>query len=372
MPIYMDRHIVPGITLKDATEAHNLDVAIQDEYNCKAITFWLDEERGCAFCLIEAPHKQAVRDLHNNAHGLMPHEIIEVDDNLVFSFLGRISDPEPTGESGNESVLLYDSAYRAIMNVHICEAALITSRHGHQKAKEVFKAYREIVDQACAEYYGREVDGSSDSFIVSFSGVGDAINCAAEIYQLVEEFNQNTAYPNRVAIGISGGDPVTEKKDLFEEVTQLSQRLCYLSAGRDNIMVSSEIMEKLGSGQLMKYSEFRYVTFLGPAEEHFFNRLMETIEGTWQHSQLTLGAICKKMGMSRSQLYRKITSITGQSFVDFLREFRLKKALQLIKKNQDNITQVVYTTGFNNPSYFSKCFKERFGMLPSEFAKNVR
>jgi len=47
MPIYMDRHFVRGITIANATQAHNLDVAIQDNFDCKAIMFWLDKDRGC-------------------------------------------------------------------------------------------------------------------------------------------------------------------------------------------------------------------------------------------------------------------------------------------------------------------------------------
>ncbi|WP_289053947.1 DUF4242 domain-containing protein [Carboxylicivirga marina] len=79
MPIYMDRLDLPGVTAKDVAEAHQKDLKIQDDYGCRAITYWFDEERQTAFCLIEAPDKGAVKAMHEHAHGLVPHQIIEVN-----------------------------------------------------------------------------------------------------------------------------------------------------------------------------------------------------------------------------------------------------------------------------------------------------
>ena len=93
MPIYMDVHNVPGVNAKDVAEAHRLDLFHQDDYNCKCMTYWIDESRESVFCLIEAPNKEAVIEMHDQAHGLIPHKIIEVDTNIVESFLGRIFDP---------------------------------------------------------------------------------------------------------------------------------------------------------------------------------------------------------------------------------------------------------------------------------------
>ncbi len=60
MPIYMDVHTVPGVKSKDVAEAHCLDLFHQDEYSCRCMTYWIDEERESIFCLIEAPDKDAV------------------------------------------------------------------------------------------------------------------------------------------------------------------------------------------------------------------------------------------------------------------------------------------------------------------------
>ena len=66
MPIYMDLHNVPGVTAVDAAEAHRADIRMQDKFCCRTMTYWIDEDK--VFCLIEAPDKESVRDLHEKAH----------------------------------------------------------------------------------------------------------------------------------------------------------------------------------------------------------------------------------------------------------------------------------------------------------------
>ena len=66
MPIYMDIHNVPGIEALDLAEAHAKDMLIQDFYRCKCMTYWVDEARGVAFCLIEAPDQSFVAEMHKN------------------------------------------------------------------------------------------------------------------------------------------------------------------------------------------------------------------------------------------------------------------------------------------------------------------
>src|SRR5580765_338384 len=93
MPIYMDVHLVPGVQAKNVAEAHRQDMLHQEEFACKCMTYWIDEKRESIFCLIEAPDKDAVEEMHAKAHGLIPNRIIEVSSKVVESFLGRIFDP---------------------------------------------------------------------------------------------------------------------------------------------------------------------------------------------------------------------------------------------------------------------------------------
>ena len=125
MPIYMDLHIVPGVTAKDVAHAHNMDVLIEKDHSCKCLTYWIDEVRGHAFCLIDAPTKENVIEMHSKAHGLVPHKIIEVESSLVQAFLGRITDPENAALTDNGLIIMDDTSYRIIMHLQIMDAVLL-------------------------------------------------------------------------------------------------------------------------------------------------------------------------------------------------------------------------------------------------------
>jgi AraC-like DNA-binding protein len=76
---------------------------------------------------------------------------------------------------------------------------------------------------------------------------------------------------------------------------------------------------------------------------------------------------CKPVGYSKSQLYRKIISLTGKSPNTFIKEYRLNEALALLNRHNANISGIAYETGFSSPSYFTKCFQKKYGNLPSEY-----
>lgn len=125
MPIYMDFHELPeGFTAAEVAEMHQSDLKVEHKYNCRNLTYWCDEQRRTGFCLIEAPSKEAIKELHENSHGAVPQRIIEVNDLLVESFLGRIEDPVQTPNTRLNIVT--DSAYRILMLVHIKNKELRT------------------------------------------------------------------------------------------------------------------------------------------------------------------------------------------------------------------------------------------------------
>ena len=83
-------------------------------------------------------------------------------------------------------------------------------------------------------------------------------------------------------------------------------------------------------------------------------------------SDLSVETIGAELGLSRVQLYRKVKALTGLSPVELLRKARLQKAKELIKGTDKTIAEVAYEVGFTAPSYFTKCFKEEFGISPSD------
>ncbi len=118
MPIYMDRHDVSeAITAEHVAQLHQEDLKVQHLFGCRGLTYWFDDLRKNAFCLIEAPDKETLQKMHNHAHGQVPNRIIEVDPRIVESFLGRIGDPEKA--KNTELNIINDPAFRTLMVISI-------------------------------------------------------------------------------------------------------------------------------------------------------------------------------------------------------------------------------------------------------------
>lgn len=104
-------------------------------------------------------------------------------------------------------------------------------------------------------------------------------------------------------------------------------------------------------------------------DEQFLEKVQTVLEDKLVESSFSIEDFSKAVGMSRMQLHRKIKALTGLSASEFIRSQRLKLAAQLLKKSDINISQVGYSVGFNDHSYFTKCFKEMYNCTPSEYAK---
>jgi YesN/AraC family two-component response regulator len=107
------------------------------------------------------------------------------------------------------------------------------------------------------------------------------------------------------------------------------------------------------------------------ADEKFLMKVKETILKRMDDEQLSVESLAEEIGLSRSQLFRKITALTGISVNELIRTFRLQKAAQLLEQNWGPVAQVAYEVGFSNLSYFAKVFKEQYGVLPSEYGAKV-
>lgn len=107
------------------------------------------------------------------------------------------------------------------------------------------------------------------------------------------------------------------------------------------------------------------------ADERFVALLRSVIDSNLEDPDFKINALCHEVGMSRSQLHRKLKAVTGKSTSDFVRSHRIQRAAQLFNGGYGNVTEVAYAVGFRNLSYFSRSFKEVFDLQPSEYLKNV-
>lgn len=104
------------------------------------------------------------------------------------------------------------------------------------------------------------------------------------------------------------------------------------------------------------------------ADERFLQRAIALVEEHISDTEFTVEQFVNNIGMSQSQLHRKLKALTNLSALQFIRVLRLKRAAYLLQKKHGNVAEITYEVGFNNPSYFAECFRKQFGVLPSRFA----
>jgi class 3 adenylate cyclase len=258
MPMYMDRHYVEGATRHAVADAHQKDLALQDKYNVKFLTYWFDEMRCTAFCLIEAPNRDTIARAHDDAHGLVPNEIIEVDPAVVDAFLGRIKDPPATSPEKSEGTRV-DPGFRAIMFTDLKDSTRMTTLYGDAKALHLLHVHNALTRNSLNAHRGREIKHTGDGIMASFASVPDAVECAIDIQKAFAAYNQEHAEaPLYLRIGLSAGEPIEEHGDLFGKAVQLAARLC-AHAEPAQILIDQVVLDQW-SGKQLPFADLGEVT----------------------------------------------------------------------------------------------------------------
>ncbi|HKJ42909.1 MAG TPA: nickel-binding protein, partial [Sunxiuqinia sp.] len=318
MPIYMDRHNVSEkVTAEHVALLHQQDLKIQHQFNCRGLTYWFDERRRMAFCLIEAPNKEAIQQMHDQAHGEVPHQIIEVDPGVVESFLGRIKDPHPKNEEGLN--IIDDPAYRVIMISGFEDCIHLREYFGKRNIE--LQGALQTMNQDFIRFEGRVVKQVRNYFLVSFSSLLQALLCAIEINSKYADWSDQMGCPNiYLKTGISAGVPVHENKPIFEDTVSSAERLFYISSS--NILISSEVRKLYHEENLDVQLDPELFVVLTLSDEKFLNHLMTFLEETWRNPDLQVEDLGSHIGYSKSQVYRKMMSLTGKSPNNFIKDYR--------------------------------------------------
>jgi AraC-like DNA-binding protein len=361
MALYMDVHIIPGIKAKDVAEAHQKDILLQDQHQCKCMTYWIDEERNNVFCLIEAPDKESVSALHQHSHGLVPHKVIEVNPELVESFLGRLHDPANATTTVDGLKVFNDPSYRIILFITTKDPALLRYQLGIEKANELLNNCTNVIRQRLAAFDGNEVEHPGTGFIASFTVASKAVSCALAIQSAAIQPDMQAA---GLKSGIHAGEPVSKLNNLFGDTIQFARHLCFI-CGESCIAISSAVKELATKDHFQKPAN--NILCLAPTDEILLELLFSKLEENWQNPGFTISEFCQAMAMSQSQLYRKTVELTGMSPNIFLKEYRLERAKELLNQQRCSISQITFDAGFTSPSYFTKCFKKSYGLLPMDY-----
>ncbi len=226
MPLFMDVHRLDGATPEAVAEAHLRDVDVQDKYGVKYLRYWMNEDAGHVFCLLEAPDVAAAAAVHREAHGLVADEIIEVESRIVSGFLGESAE-NPAGAVVTPDGATLDPGTRTILFTDLAGWTTTVERLGVADAVKLLRTHDGIVRSALAARRGREVKRTGDGFMAAFHSPSAAVDCAIAIQRAFA--GHNAAHPDRplhVRAGLSAGEPVEDDADLFGASVHLAARTC--------------------------------------------------------------------------------------------------------------------------------------------------
>ena len=189
----------------------------------------------------------------------------------------------------------------------------------------------------------------------SFKSISNAVSCALNLQDklkyVIPKFEKSF---KTVKIGLSAGSPVEEKNKLFEDAITLSKVLCQFIDSP--ISMSHEVGLSHEVRVFNDNLKNGLIRILKLSDEVLIKDFIAYIEEIWNDPQISIQSFSKQLGYSQSQLYRKIRALTGKSPVQFLSDYKLDKAIELIHKKEGNISEIAFDCGFNSAFDFSKCF----------------
>jgi class 3 adenylate cyclase len=265
----MDVHSGLGdATPADVAAAHQRDLEIQDQYGVQFLSYWVSaEEGGRAFCLVNSPDVESLKACHKAAHGLMPHDVIQVDGSTLEAFMGLAS------KDNNDRVTVGgvpDTALRAIMFTDIAGSTAISTARGDRAAFELLRRHDTVVREALRQFGGREVKHTGDGVFASFTSALRAVEAATAIQRQATEDGIADQLPLAVKIGLSVGEPVENSNDLFGAAVNLAARLC-AHADSGQILTTSAVRD-LTIGKGLAFEDQGAIALEGfPEAQHLYS-----------------------------------------------------------------------------------------------------
>lgn len=370
MPLYMDFHKRVNATVEELKRAHLADKAVQQKYGVIYHQFWVNEEERTVFCLVEGPDKETCEAVHQ-ADGQMTCSIVEVQGGLYELFMRR--DHMAQKEQARRTSEHADPAMKFVLATTIRKttAGDVPGRNASRKTENVLK---ELTLSILGRFHGHEVNWLPDGSIVSvFDSPLNTLQCALQIQAELRGKNQSRA-DNSAGVGFkmglsAYGQTLAGNGDAFSRAIIDVGRLCRV-AHSGELLISAKIQECCHVKEAVRRSfPGAQLRLLTPQEEVFISSICSIAEEKIAEENFTVDHLCRHIGMSRPQLYRKTVALTGKSPNDFLRDLRMEKALTLIRKKAGNIAEIALEVGYNNPSYFARCFQLRYGCAPSRFVE---
>ena len=224
------------------------------------------------------------------------------------------------------------------------------------------------------EYVVLEAADGKEGLAVALKEVPDLVICDVMMpvmdgLELTERLKTNTATSHIPVIMLTAKNLEEHRAEGYEHgadsyITKPFHSKVLL-ARIENLLRQRQLLKHLYQGTKETEKEISE-SHLEDRDKQFLKQLQAIIQKNLSDSEFGVEDMGRQIGLSRVQLYRKVKAMTGSSVVDLLRKARLVKARRLLETRSMSVSEVAYEVGFSAPSYFTKCFKEEYGMLPGD------
>ena len=230
------------------------------------------------------------------------------------------------------------------------------------------------------EYIVLEAADGKEGLSVAIKEVPDLVICDVMMpvmdgLEFTEQLKTNTATSHIPVIMLTAKNLEEHRAEGYEHgadsyITKPFHSKVLL-ARIENLLRQRQLLKHLYQGSQEAEKEISE-SHLEDRDKQFLKQLQTIIQQNLSDSEFGVEDMGQQIGLSRVQLYRKVKAMTGSSVVDLLRKARLAKAKRLLETRSMSVSEVAYEVGFSAPSYFTKCFKEEFGMLPGDVGNMVK
>ncbi|OSY87257.1 hypothetical protein WH52_12410 [Tenacibaculum holothuriorum] len=312
MSVYLVQHITNNSTT--ANQILSFYFTLQNKYYSKCINCWVDSNKNSVFFLLKALNKKTIKKLYHSSLNITPYKVTLVNNNLAYALINSQRKNTNTINHKNENIT-------------------VIIKKQNNLIPEFNNDIYSIIKNRIICYNAQVLVEEKKYMLLDFPSLKNAENFLNSIYFQINE------------------EDLIKKNHLITVIVKKAKNDC------------KSLLK------LIPFIHDNKPIYLSQKQEKFLQLLFITLEKSYDNTDLNLTQLCKMMMMSKTKLYRNCKAYTGKSLNELLKNFRLNKALKKIKENNNSISQISIETGFSSNSYFSNCFKKKFGVSPSTLLK---
>lgn len=238
---------------------------------------------------------------------------------------------------------------------------ILSYRMGEQNFSFFMNSYMRIVKRELSNFDAQYIEWKKDLFLAGFLSARQAIYCIMALKNSLKGLAEKMILKMVLKMG-------NVSKFNYDELR--TDYIFFYKLNDTKPIIEQKILRLAGNKTQQTSLTIEDANVLNFAEQKFLINLIKNIRENRQNPYFNVADLCVKMSTSKSGLYRKCKKLTGISPIKLIKEYRLLNCLKALRSRR-SITEILYDSGYNSPSYFSRCFKNRFGFSPHFYQNNL-